>query len=117
MPTQNKVDRPWIKKSLTQSEKKTDPFYYSTPWRKLRDFVISLDPRCYYCLLANRTTLAVIGDHLRPRKLFPELQLIHTNIKPCCDECHNKKRRFEKDITTRESFEALLPTFIKKISV
>lgn len=116
MPTLNKISRPWIRKAETQSEKKTDKFYYSSPWRKLRAFILAEDPLCYYCSLSDKKRLATIADHYRPRKLFPELQLIHTNIKGSCDHCHNQKRNWERKIASREQFERDIEGLIARFS-
>jgi 5-methylcytosine-specific restriction endonuclease McrA len=113
MPSVNKIQRPWIKPSETQSEKKTDPFYLSTPWRKLRKYVLQLNPLCFYCKLKGITTLAVIGDHFRPRKLYPEQSLEQDNIKGCCEQCHNIKRAFERTIYTKEQFERKVNDLLK----
>jgi 5-methylcytosine-specific restriction endonuclease McrA len=116
MPSVTKVNRPWIKKSETQSEKKTDPFYHSPLWRKLRAVVLAEDPLCYYCLLSGLRRLATIGDHFRPRKIYPELSLDKTNIKGSCDNHHNTKRQFEKGISSREQFERLIPELMAKFT-
>jgi 5-methylcytosine-specific restriction endonuclease McrA len=115
MPSVTKINRPWIIKSETQSEKKTDPFYTSSVWRKLRAFVLNEDPLCYYCKLSNVKRLATVGDHFRPRKLFPELQLIHSNIKGSCDYHHNLKRQWESKIGSKEQFERDIEAFLNKL--
>jgi 5-methylcytosine-specific restriction endonuclease McrA len=115
MPSVNHIQRPWIKPSVQQSEKKTDPFYHSPSWRKLRALILSIDPLCYYCTLKGIIRLATIGDHFRPRKLYPELALVQENIKPCCDHCHNVKRAFEKTIGSVALFEERIGNFIKSL--
>jgi 5-methylcytosine-specific restriction endonuclease McrA len=115
MPSVTKVQRPWIKKAISQSEKKTDVFYHSLVWRKLRAFVLNEDPLCYYCQFSGTKRLATIGDHFRPRKLFPELQLIHSNIKGSCDYHHNVKRQWESKIGSKEQFERDIQAFLNKL--
>ena len=119
MPTVNKISRPWIKPSESQSEKKTDPFYHSPPWRKLRAYHLSLNPMCWYCLLFGRRHIPPVSyvDHFRPRKLYPELSLDQENLRTACEWAHNFKRAWERLITTKEQFESkineLLERFIK----
>jgi 5-methylcytosine-specific restriction endonuclease McrA len=78
--------------------------------------VLTEEPLCYYCSLKNIVTAANIGDHFRPKRIFPELSLHRPNIKPCCNECHNKKRNWESKIATREQFERNIDSFIKSIT-
>jgi 5-methylcytosine-specific restriction endonuclease McrA len=115
MPSVTKINRPWIKKAETQSEKKTDKFYHSSSWRKLRAYILACEPLCYYCQLSGQKRLATIGDHFRPRKLFPELQLIHSNIKGSCDHHHNQKRNWESKQASKEQFERNIEAFLNKM--
>jgi 5-methylcytosine-specific restriction endonuclease McrA len=104
------------RKKPQQLTKKTDDFYFTREWRSLRFSVLSEDPTCYYCKLKGIVTPATIGDHYRPKRVFPELSLHKTNIKPSCDPCHNIKRNWESKIATREQFEREIELFIKSIS-
>jgi 5-methylcytosine-specific restriction endonuclease McrA len=117
MPSVTKIQRPWIKKATNQSEKKTDKFYHSSPWRKSTKYHRAKNPLCYYCELSGTTRIGTLTDHFRPRKIFPDLALEPTNFRTSCDPCHNVKRQWEKDITTAEQFETrikeLLERFIK----
>lgn len=112
MPTVHKVDRPWIPKTPPA---KKDPFYMSKPWKMLRLTVLSEDPLCWYCSQAGLTRLAKIGDHHKPKKLFPELALEKANVRPCCDFCHYVKTKFEHGIGSRELFEANIEQFLARL--
>jgi hypothetical protein len=112
MPTVTKIDRPWVKKNPPA---KKDPFYMSKPWKQLRLTVLAEDPLCYYCKLCNVTRMAKIGDHFRPKKLFPELALERENIKGCCDYHHYVKALFERGIGSREVFEANIDGFLQRL--
>lgn len=114
MPSVSKIQRPWIRKAESQSEKATDKFYLSTPWRKLRAYVLAEDPLCYYCQHAGLRRLATIGDHFRPRRLFPELELVRENIKGSCDHHHNQKRQWESKIGSREQFDRTIHELLTK---
>ena len=104
------------RKKPQQHTKKTDEFYFTREWRDLRFSVLSEDPLCHYCKLKNRVTAATIGDHYRPRRVFPELSLFRPNIQPACPHCHDIKRVWERGIATREQFEAQIDSFIKSIT-
>jgi 5-methylcytosine-specific restriction endonuclease McrA len=105
------------RKKPQQYTKVTDDFYFSSPWRSLRRITLTEEPLCYYCQMKGIITAATIADHFKPRRIFPELQLVRVNIKPSCDPCHNIKRVFERGIATREQFEKEIGTFIQSIKV
>jgi 5-methylcytosine-specific restriction endonuclease McrA len=112
MPTVNKIQRPWLS---PPKEEAHDSFYNSRQWRKLRALVLTEDPLCYYCRLIGKVVLATIGDHYKPKKLFPDLALDRENIKGCCDYHHQVKRNWEKGISTRDQFELFICSFIEKL--
>lgn len=118
MPSVTKVSRPWIVKAQTQAEKKTDPFYLSSLWRKSRAYHLSINPICYYCALGGHKHIPEpsIVDHYRPRRLYPELELSPENFRTSCSQAHDKKRQWEKSITTKEQFERLLPELLAKFT-
>jgi 5-methylcytosine-specific restriction endonuclease McrA len=103
------------RKPPSQNVKKTDPFYLSVPWRNLTLLVRNEEPLCAYCKLKGRITASELTDHFKPRRLFPELQLVRSNMKGCCHECHNLKRAWEKGIFTRDQFELEILNFIQSL--
>jgi 5-methylcytosine-specific restriction protein A len=104
------------RKKPQQYIKKTDDFYFTREWRSLRKLTLTEEPICYYCQLKNIITAATIGDHYKPRRIFPELSLHRPNIRPSCDPCHNIKRNWESRIDTREQFEREIDNFINSIT-
>ena len=104
------------RKKPQQLSKKTDEFYFTRAWRDLRFSVLSEEPLCYYCQLKGHIRAANIGDHYRPRRIFPELSLVQSNIKPACSTCHDIKRQWESKIATREQFESQIGNFILSIT-
>lgn len=116
MPTNNTVRRPWIKYSEQQGQKKTDPFYYSTLWRKAREYHLKLNPLCYYCGLFGLTHFGTIVDHEMPRKYFPHLELVGDNFRTSCDHAHNIKRVCEKEMTSPLQQDSMMKTFIERLS-
>ena len=116
MPTVTKVQRPWIQKAQTQAEKKTDAFYTSALWRKLRLYHLSLNPICYYCELSGRKHIPQVSyvDHYRPRRLYPHLELDGENLRTSCQQTHDIKRAFERGIGTQEQFERKISELMNK---
>ena len=112
MPSVTRIERPWIKKTPPA---KKDPFYMSRPWKQLRLEVLVDDPLCWYCSQAGLRRVAKIGDHYKPKKLFPELALSRENIKGACEFCHYCKTKFEHGISSRESFEANIDKFLNRL--
>ena len=77
-----------------KKENKSEPFYGSTAWRRLRDTYISLHPICECCLKHERITPASETHHKIPFlrgeneeeqwKLF----LDEKNLMSLCSKCH-----------------------------
>jgi 5-methylcytosine-specific restriction endonuclease McrA len=111
MPEVKKIQRPWLKPSTTQSEKKTDPFYTSTPWRKTRAYKIALNPLCEYCEQFNIKHFGGICDHEKPRRIFPELELELSNLRNSCQTAHDIKRNCERRMSNRSQQEAMMKEF------
>lgn len=90
-------NRPWTpddKKS--SSEKKTDPFYLSTAWRKLRKAFLADNPICVECKLKDRVREAKVVDHIVPRAVAPEKELDWNNLQGLCVIHHNKKTQEDR---------------------
>ena len=70
-----------------------DAFYSSARWRKLRDWFMGRPENalCRRCRQAGATTPAVVCDHIVPRQVRPDLELVATNLQPLCRACDNKK--------------------------
>lgn len=85
-------------------ENKSDPFYSTIAWKRMRDTLISLHPLCMECLRHERVTPATTVHHIRPFlrgeteeeqwKLF----LDEKNCMCLCEKCHiglhNKDREY-----------------------
>jgi 5-methylcytosine-specific restriction protein A len=64
-----------------------DPFYLSPEWRKVRRRVLRRDPMCIEC----HEALSCRVDHIKPKRMFPELALDEDNLRGMCEPCHNKR--------------------------
>lgn len=75
--------------ALKYGKKPTNLFYDSEAWRSLRYQILRRDGgRCVLCgvTAADGATLHV--DHIKPRSLFPELELEITNLQVLCSDCN-----------------------------
>lgn len=104
------------RKKPTQFTQQSSDFYHTMEWRNFSILVRQEDPLCYYCQMRGIIRAATLADHVKPRRLFPALQLVRSNVKPCCDPCHNLKRSWERTIATQEQFEKEFPVFIQLIT-
>lgn len=79
------------------SNTKTDDFYGSLAWKKLRTKMKCKTARCALCgILFVREDMKVV-DHIKPRRLFPELALVESNLQVCHKLCHDSvKSKMEK---------------------
>lgn len=78
--------------------KKNDPFYTSAAWRNLREQALIRDHyECQQCLKLMemgkmiRPHRATMVHHIKPRELFPALELDLDNLVSLCDSCHNRE--------------------------
>ena len=88
--------------------KKNDPFYTSAAWRAVREQALLRDHYiCQKCLKrAEMGKLftphpATMVHHIKPRQLFPELELELDNLESLCDACHNEEHP-ERGFKTRK---------------
>lgn len=74
----------------------TDAFLASYEWRALRMRALKLYGTQCQCCGASPTTGAVLNvDHIKPRKLFPELALNIDNLQILCHECNHGKGNWD----------------------
>jgi hypothetical protein len=62
-------------------------FYQSKAWFRARGQVLKRDPVCVEC----RAEKATHCDHIKSRRLFPELALDIGNLRGLCTTCHNSR--------------------------
>jgi hypothetical protein len=74
---------------------------YSAHYKRIRAYVLSFKPKCFYCKKAFATTL----DHEPPLDSFPAPELWQGSLRPACAHCNysrgaiygNKKRKAIKN--------------------
>lgn len=71
----------------------SDRFYSSQAWKNARAAHLAKCPWCVSCKEHGRTEVAVVVDHVKERKKFPELELCPMNLRSLCRACDNRLRR------------------------
>jgi HNH endonuclease len=78
----------------------SDEFLQSYPWRQLRLKVLDrYGATCQCCgAQAQRDRVRIHVDHIKPRRYFPELALVESNLQVLCEVCnHGKGNWNQKD--------------------
>src|SRR6185436_15679711 len=75
-----------------------DDFLMSYGWRKLRmEVLVERGPTCECCgANAQRDRVKMNIDHIKPRRLFPELALVKENLQVLCDPCNHGKGNWDQ---------------------
>lgn len=77
--------------------KRADPFYKRKAWLAVRLLALERDQYiCQECLRQYeqgkiiRPKRAEMVHHIKPRKLYPELELTLSNLESLCNTCHER---------------------------
>lgn len=74
----------------------TDSFLSSYEWRRVRMAALKkYGPVCQCCGATPKTGAVMNVDHIKPRKLFPELALTVENLQILCHECNHGKGNWD----------------------
>lgn len=74
-----------------------DGFLGSFEWRQLRMRAIKkYGPICMCCGASPATGAAINVDHIKPRKLFPQLALDINNLQILCHDCNHGKGNWDR---------------------
>jgi 5-methylcytosine-specific restriction endonuclease McrA len=74
----------------------SDAFLQTFEWRKLRmEALKKYGPRCMCCGATPQTGAVMNVDHIKPRKIFPELALEIDNLQVLCNECNHGKGNWD----------------------
>ena len=75
----------------------SDAFLLSFAWRKLRmEALIKYGRRCVCCGATPMNGAVMNVDHIKPRKLFPQLALDINNLQILCGECNHGKGNWDQ---------------------
>lgn len=118
-PNRNKVDtttpkpaRQYRKKSANDAivdgvHVSTNDFLQTYAWRRLRmEALKKHGARCQCCGASPQTGAVINVDHVKPRKLFPELALSLDNLQILCHECNHGKGNWDQTDWRPEEFDA-----------
>lgn len=71
-------------------------FLQTYEWRKLRmEALKKYGPVCQCCGASKETGAVMNVDHIKPRKLFPQLALDINNLQVLCHECNHGKGNWD----------------------
>jgi len=71
-------------------------FLQTYEWRKLRmEALKKYGPVCQCCGASRETGAVMNVDHIKPRKLFPQLALDINNLQILCHECNHGKGNWD----------------------
>ena len=74
-----------------------DAFLKSFKWRELRMKVLKKYGRRCQCCGATPATGGIMNvDHIKPRKKYPELAMIESNLQVLCHECNHGKGNWDQ---------------------
>lgn len=93
--TNKKHNKKPVKKHKTFVQ--TDDFLQSYAWRKLRmEAILKYGRKCQCCGSTPETGAIINVDHIKPRKLFPQLALELSNLQVLCHECNHGKGNWDQ---------------------
>jgi 5-methylcytosine-specific restriction endonuclease McrA len=76
---------------------KTDSFLSTYEWRRVRMIALKkYGPRCQCCGATPADGAVMNVDHIKPRKLFPDLALDINNLQILCHDCNHGKGNWDK---------------------
>lgn len=74
-----------------------DSFLNTYEWRKVRmEALKKYGPKCMCCGATPATGAVMNVDHIKPRKLFPEMALELSNLQILCHECNHGKGNWDQ---------------------
>lgn len=74
----------------------SDEFLASFEWRRVRMAALrKYGPRCMCCGATPRDGLMMHVDHIKPRKVYPELALSLDNLQILCEVCNHGKGNWD----------------------
>ena len=74
----------------------TTEFLSTYAWRKVRmEALKKYGPKCMCCGVTPQTGAVMNVDHIKPRKLFPNLALDINNLQVLCHDCNHGKGNWD----------------------
>lgn len=97
----------------------TDAFLSSYAWRRLRmEVLIEQGRRCQCCGATPDNGVVMHVDHIKPRRLFPELALEKSNLQVLCEVCNHGKGNWDQTDWKQEAVDLakVLPMWSKRVN-
>ncbi len=92
MPRKIKTHNPFPSTFESSPDRKADKKFYKSPlWRKNRTLFLQEHPLCVQCDKEDRLVVAVIVDHIIPRKVYDGDPFDWANLQSLCRSHHSKK--------------------------
>ena len=74
----------------------SDAFLSSYEWRRLRLVILKkYGSKCQCCGATPESGAVMNVDHIKPRKIYPELALTESNLQVLCHECNHGKGNWD----------------------
>jgi 5-methylcytosine-specific restriction endonuclease McrA len=81
----------------------SDDFLSTYEWRRVRMQALkAYGARCQCCGASPQSGATINVDHIKPRKLFPQLALSLDNLQVLCHECNHGKGNWDMTDWRRE---------------
>src|SRR5687768_6021724 len=75
----------------------SDEFLLGYEWRRLRMVVLKKrGARCECCGFTAKDGVKIHVDHIKPRRLFPQLALVEDNLQVLCEVCNHGKGNWDQ---------------------
>jgi len=82
-------------KRYNRTRSESDKFYSTSAWRRFRSHYLIMNPLCVDCEADGIVEPAVVVDHIKPFKDFPDLALDEANMRGLC-RLHDNRRRHDR---------------------
>lgn len=95
-PKAKKDKGTWTPSLPNSISPESDAFLSTYEWRRVRMTALKKHgPVCQCCGATPKTGAVMNVDHIKPRKLFPELALDVENLQILCHECNHGKGNWD----------------------
>jgi hypothetical protein len=95
----------------------SDGFLFSYEWRRVRMVALKKHgARCQCCGASPDTGAVMNVDHIKPRRLFPQLALDVDNLQVLCGECNHGKGTWDQTDWRKEETDPEVVAMLRDIA-
>ena len=88
--------KPVLKRPVRKNDPASEEFLKTYEWRRVRMEVLKkYGARCQCCGASSKDGVVIHVDHIKPRRLFPELALDIANLQVLCEVCNHGKGNWD----------------------